>query len=187
LLEDVRGSPDRFVLALTVAQAQLSIYVRDELQDLHCFFLSDVWLDHPQTMRGLQKMFDHCIENNFIPKVMVMCGNFTSRSIASGNGRDIQGYQGVISMEFALVLVIADFLYRKFRRFSGLDCIVPIDYSRDSFCLCSRASRCHTQLDSSPATHIVLPCLSAEIQDSQGPHRDQSVSYQILQPRNRDI
>lgn len=40
-------------------------------------------------------MFDNCIENDFIPKVIVMCGNFTSKSIAHGNARDVQRYQGV--------------------------------------------------------------------------------------------
>lgn len=38
-------------------------------------------------------MFDNCIENSFIPKVIVMCGNFTSKSIMQGGGRDIQCYQ----------------------------------------------------------------------------------------------
>ncbi len=75
-------------------QAQFSVRIRDELSELHFFFLSDVWLDHPQTIPGLQKMFDNCIENNFIPKVITLCGNFTSRSIAHGNSRDIQRYQG---------------------------------------------------------------------------------------------
>ncbi|TFK43454.1 epsilon DNA polymerase [Crucibulum laeve] len=72
---------------------QLSVRVREELPELHFFFLSDVWLDHPQTLPGLQKMFDNCVENDFIPKVIVLCGNFTSQSIAHGNGRDVQRYQ----------------------------------------------------------------------------------------------
>jgi len=38
-------------------------------------------------------MFDNCIENDFIPRVIVMCGNFTSKSIAHGDGRDVQIYQ----------------------------------------------------------------------------------------------
>jgi DNA polymerase epsilon subunit 2 len=59
------------------------------------FFFSDVWLDQPDTLRGLRKVFDNCIENNFIPKVIVMCGNFTSRGIAQGNSRDVQRYQGL--------------------------------------------------------------------------------------------
>lgn len=67
--------------------------VREELSDVYFFFLSDVWLDRPQTFVGLRKMLDNCIENNFIPKVIVMCGNFTSRSTAQGCGRDVQQYQ----------------------------------------------------------------------------------------------
>ncbi|KAG6810867.1 hypothetical protein H0H92_009988, partial [Tricholoma furcatifolium] len=73
--------------------SRFSIRVRDELPDLHFFFLSDVWLDHPQTLIGLQKMFDNCIENSFIPKLIVLCGNFTRQSISHGNSRDIQNYQ----------------------------------------------------------------------------------------------
>ncbi|KAJ7581093.1 DNA polymerase alpha/epsilon subunit B-domain-containing protein [Mycena floridula] len=71
--------------------AQLASRVADELSDMHFFFLSDVWLDDPQTLPGLQKMLDNCIESNFIPKVIVLCGNFTSRSIS--NGRDMARYQ----------------------------------------------------------------------------------------------
>ncbi|KAG9317411.1 DNA polymerase epsilon, subunit B [Chiua virens] len=67
--------------------------VREELSDVYFFFLSDVWLDNPKTFVGLQKMFDNCIENSFIPRVIVMCGNFTSRSIVQGSGQDIQRYQ----------------------------------------------------------------------------------------------
>ncbi|KAF7352703.1 DNA polymerase epsilon subunit [Mycena venus] len=72
---------------------QLSVRVRDELSDLNFFFLSDVWLDHPRTLPGLQKMFENCVENHFVPKLIVLCGNFTSRSISHGQGRDIQRYQ----------------------------------------------------------------------------------------------
>ncbi|KAF8913996.1 epsilon DNA polymerase [Gymnopilus junonius] len=72
---------------------QLGIRVKEEIPELNFFFLSDVWLDHPQTLPGIQKMFDNCIENDFIPKIIVMCGNFTSKSIAHGNGRDVQRYQ----------------------------------------------------------------------------------------------
>jgi DNA polymerase epsilon subunit 2 len=76
-------------------QSQFASRVREELSDLYFFFLSDVWLDNPKTLVGLQKMFDHCIENSFIPKVIVMCGNFTSKSIMQSGGRDIQRYQGL--------------------------------------------------------------------------------------------
>jgi len=75
-------------------QAQFSVRIREELPDLHFFFLSDVWLDQPKTLVGLTKMFDNCVENDFIPKLFVFCGNFTSRSIANGSGRDIQRYNG---------------------------------------------------------------------------------------------
>ncbi|KAJ7228567.1 DNA polymerase alpha/epsilon subunit B-domain-containing protein [Mycena pura] len=73
--------------------SQLSVRVREELSDMNFFFLSDVWLDHPKTLSGLQKVFDNCIENHFVPRIIVLCGNFTSRSISHGQGRDVQRYQ----------------------------------------------------------------------------------------------
>lgn len=76
-------------------QKQYAIRIQEDMSDIHFFFLSDVWLDHVQTLSGLQKLFDNCMENDFVPKVMVLCGNFTSKSIAHGNSRDIQRYQGV--------------------------------------------------------------------------------------------
>lgn len=73
--------------------AHLAVRVREELQDMHFFFLSDVHLDVPNTLRNLQRMFDNCIENDFIPQVIVLCGNFSSKSISQGSGRDIQRYE----------------------------------------------------------------------------------------------
>jgi hypothetical protein len=75
-------------------QALFASRIRSDFQDLNFFFLSDVWLDHPQTFVGLQKIFDNCVENSFIPKIMVFCGDFTSKSIAQGSGRDLLTYQG---------------------------------------------------------------------------------------------
>lgn len=81
---------------LTCIQSNYARRVREELSDVHFFFLSDVWLDNPKTFVALQRMFDNCIENSFIPKVIVMCGNFTSRSIIQGSGQDIQRYHGML-------------------------------------------------------------------------------------------
>ncbi|PIL37097.1 hypothetical protein GSI_00789 [Ganoderma sinense ZZ0214-1] len=67
--------------------------VQLELPDLRFFVLSDVWLDRPDTLLGLRKMFDNCMENSFIPKVIVLCGNFTSVGIPQGNGREVRKYQ----------------------------------------------------------------------------------------------
>lgn len=81
-------------------QREFQNRIREEIPELHFFFLSDVWLDHPQTLPGLQKVFDNCIENDFIPRVIVLCGNFTSTSIAHGNARDVQLYQGMYTRIF---------------------------------------------------------------------------------------
>ncbi|PCH41097.1 DNA polymerase epsilon subunit B [Wolfiporia cocos MD-104 SS10] len=72
---------------------QLAARVRLDLPDLRFFVLSDVWLDHPDTFRGLRKMFDNCIENSFIPKVIVLCGNFSSRGVPQGNSREVRKLQ----------------------------------------------------------------------------------------------
>jgi len=93
LLEDV-GILLSVLFELNLPQAQFQARISEEIPELHFFFLSDVWLDHPQSLPGIQKMFDNCIENDFIPRVIVMCGNFTSKSIAHGDARDVQRYQG---------------------------------------------------------------------------------------------
>ncbi|EJF61186.1 epsilon DNA polymerase [Dichomitus squalens LYAD-421 SS1] len=72
---------------------QFASRVQLELPDLRFFVLSDVWLDKPDTLLGLRKMFDNCMENSFIPKVIVLCGNFTSVGIPQGNGRELRKYQ----------------------------------------------------------------------------------------------
>ncbi|TFL05869.1 epsilon DNA polymerase [Pterulicium gracile] len=73
--------------------AQHTIRIREDLSDLHLFFLSDVWLDHPQTLPGLEQLFKNCVDNSFIPKIIVLCGNFSSRSISQGSGSEVQLYQ----------------------------------------------------------------------------------------------
>lgn len=70
-----------------------AVRIEQELSDLNFFVLSDVWLDHPATLEGIRKMFDNCIEASFIPKVIVLCGNFTTRDISPASVRDAQKYQ----------------------------------------------------------------------------------------------
>ncbi|KAH9844250.1 epsilon DNA polymerase [Rhodofomes roseus] len=72
---------------------QLAARVRLDLPDLRFFVLSDVWLDHPDTLRGLRKMFDHCMENSFIPRVMVLCGNFSKRGLQQADSREARQFQ----------------------------------------------------------------------------------------------
>ncbi|KAH9853528.1 epsilon DNA polymerase [Lenzites betulinus] len=72
---------------------QFAARVQLELADLRFFVLSDVWLDRPDTLLGLRKLFDNCMENSFIPKVIILCGNFTSVGIPQGNGREVRRYQ----------------------------------------------------------------------------------------------
>jgi len=98
LAEDV--SRPFFLLELVpkLYQSQFAVRINEELSTLNFFCLSDVWLDHPQTLPGLQKMFDNCVENSFIPKVIILCGNFTCRAI-HGNARDVSRYQGRFAIQ----------------------------------------------------------------------------------------
>jgi len=73
--------------------AQLAVRVQTDTPELRFFVLSDMWLDNPETFVGLRKMLDNCVENSFIPKVIVLCGNFSSRGIAQGNAAEIRRYQ----------------------------------------------------------------------------------------------
>ncbi|THH32936.1 hypothetical protein EUX98_g1271 [Antrodiella citrinella] len=73
--------------------AQLASRMQTDVPELRFFVLSDLWLDNPETFIGLRKMLDNCVENSFIPKVIVLCGNFSSRGIAQGNAAEIRRYQ----------------------------------------------------------------------------------------------
>ncbi|KAH8105899.1 epsilon DNA polymerase [Cristinia sonorae] len=73
--------------------AQLGARLQTDMPDLRFFVLSDLWLDKPDTFIGLRKMLDNCVENGFIPKVIILCGNFSSRGIAQGNAGEIRRYQ----------------------------------------------------------------------------------------------
>ncbi|KIP10726.1 hypothetical protein PHLGIDRAFT_22162 [Phlebiopsis gigantea 11061_1 CR5-6] len=80
--------------ATTLAEdQQLADRLRMDWPDMRFFVLSDVWLDQPDTMQGLKKLFDNCIENQFIPRLIILCGNFSSKGIAQGNAREIRRYQ----------------------------------------------------------------------------------------------
>ncbi|KAL1706404.1 DNA polymerase alpha/epsilon subunit B-domain-containing protein [Schizophyllum commune] len=72
---------------------QFATRVQEDFENMQFFVLSDVWLDHPRTLPGLRLMFENCVANDFVPKVIVLCGNFTTQSISHGDGRDIQRYQ----------------------------------------------------------------------------------------------
>lgn len=84
------------------SQGNFALHFQKDLAEVNFFFLSDVWLDHPNTMHGLEMMLKNCADNDFIPKVMVLCGNFTSQSISQGSSRDIQRYQGTFIVRLSI-------------------------------------------------------------------------------------
>ncbi|KAL7282368.1 hypothetical protein ACG7TL_003838 [Trametes sanguinea] len=91
---------------------QFSARVQVELADLRFFILSDVCLDRPETLHGLRKLFDNCMENSFIPKLIVLCGNFTSIGIPQGNGREF--------FEQEIVIFREDLMSRMLRNLVGV-------------------------------------------------------------------
>lgn len=69
-------------------------------------------------------MFDNCMENSFIPKVIVLCGNFTSVGIPQGNGREVRKYQGELAI--SLLDVVPDILVDNFDALADLIVSYPL-------------------------------------------------------------
>ena len=64
------------------------------LSNLQFLVLSDVKLDLRDTIIGLQKIFDHCIETKMIPTVIILCGNFSSVDFTLKNQETVRQYEG---------------------------------------------------------------------------------------------
>lgn len=67
-----------------------------EFPTLSFLVLSDLWLDHPQTLNGLRRVLEGCIENDFIPFVFIFCGNFATRGVDQTSGAGLAKYQGIM-------------------------------------------------------------------------------------------
>lgn len=83
---------------ISITQNRLADQLSEHTQ-LTFFILSDLWLDHPRTMIGIRKLFHSCIESNWLPKVFIMCGDFSSKGVVKGSGRDIIQYQGQLLLD----------------------------------------------------------------------------------------
>jgi len=44
-------------------------------------------------MKGLQKMFQSCVDGDFIPKVFILCGNFSSKNVTTD--LEMDAYRGL--------------------------------------------------------------------------------------------
>ncbi|KAG9044272.1 DNA-directed DNA polymerase epsilon, subunit B [Tulasnella sp. UAMH 9824] len=53
--------------------------------DLSVACISDLWLDSPKTLRGLELILQGYSDSGFIPLVIILCGNFTSKDVAQAN------------------------------------------------------------------------------------------------------
>ena len=171
---------------------------------MNFFFFSDVWLDQADTLRGLQKIFDNCIESNFIPKVIVFCGNFTSSGIAQGNSRDIQKYQGKQSSSSPPPLLCSlsesppslinppSFFFfgpysRGFRFPGGLDRILHPHNAPHPLRLRTRSTRPDRERGPPSQTAPGLVHRPATIQDPQRPPDEQPVPFEILRTGDRRL
>jgi hypothetical protein len=65
----------------------------EDFSDLTVFAISDVRLDNERTMKGLQKMFQSCVGGDFIPKVFILCGNFSSKNVTTD--LEMDAYRGL--------------------------------------------------------------------------------------------
>ena len=54
-------------------------------------------------MKGLAKMFQSCVETDFIPKVFVLCGDFSSKNVTTD--LEMDAYRGLhlFSLSFYLL------------------------------------------------------------------------------------
>lgn len=143
-------------MSLSILQKQFAQRVQIELADLRFFVLSDVWLDRPETLHGLRKLFDNCMENSFIPKVVVLCGNFTSVGIPQGNGREVRRYQGpfVVLAHWYTVLKLC----REFRGAGRPDSKLSPNNSHHPFRPRTWPSGCHIEHGIAQETTPLLLC-----------------------------
>jgi DNA polymerase epsilon subunit 2 len=81
-------------------ETEFSERLKEEHLHLSFFAFSDLWLDNPQTLTGLKSILESCIENAFIPKVFIFCGNFCSTGVVTLNGKDVLRYQGTGRLSF---------------------------------------------------------------------------------------
>lgn len=160
-------------------KSQYTLRIEQELPDLNFFFLSDVWLDHVETFNGLRKMFDNCVEANFIPKVIVLCGNFTTRGISHGSSRDLLRYQGAHFKTF-LALSIRSWPFRELWLTGGPGCFISTDYQNNAFRPGTRPSRRNSKRHPSPKTYSLLTPSPSEIENPQTSPCNKSLQNQVF-------
>lgn len=51
-------------------------------------------------MKGLQKMFQSCVDGDFIPKVFILCGNFSSKNVTTD--LEMDAYRGLPSFSLCI-------------------------------------------------------------------------------------
>lgn len=65
---------------------------RPENADLAIIVISDVRLDDSRTLKGLRKLFERAVDADVIPKIVILCGSFTSSNVS--NDVEMDTYRG---------------------------------------------------------------------------------------------
>ena len=164
------------------SQTSLANRLRTDLPDLRFFVLSDVWLDHPETMNGLRKLFENCEDNNFIPKVIVLCGNFSSRGLAQGNAREIRGYQGEPNSTSLVVKRLK--IHRELRLPGRSHIFLPLDCPHSTLRHCPRAVRCHHQFCIASSSYHIIIHVAPQVKSSQYTLWHEPLPDKVLRPRD---
>lgn len=88
---------------------------RPENADITLLVLSDVHLDDERTLKGLRKLFEQAVEAEVIPKIFILCGDFTSGNIK--NDIEMDRYKdgftslGDLILEFPSIKRYSHFLF----------------------------------------------------------------------------
>ena len=141
--------------------------------------MSDVWLDHPDTIRGLRKMFDHCMENSFIPRVMVLCGNFSRRGIPQADSREARQFQGKTSILSAVPAKHSG-LFRTRGRAGRPNRVVSPHYSYNTLRLGPWSVGHCCQFGTPSMASVVFLRYAAKVTRAKGSLWDQPVPNQVL-------
>ncbi|KAG8835941.1 DNA-directed DNA polymerase epsilon, subunit B [Serendipita sp. 399] len=88
---------------------------RPENANISILLISDVRLDDERTLKGLRALFEQAVEADVIPKIFVLCGNFTGTPV--GNDIEMDSYKdgftmlGEIISEFPSIRTGSHFLF----------------------------------------------------------------------------
>ena len=124
-------------------------------------------------------MFDNCMENSFIPRVMVLCGNFCRRGIPQADSREARQLQGETkTMDVNTAQQLG--LYRAHGRVDRPHCVLSTHYSHNTLCLGPWSIGHCCQFGAPSVATVVFFRYAAEVTRAKGSLWDEPVPDQIL-------